>query len=299
MSYIGRGVDAISNVEKLDNITFNGGTTYALTKSSAAFTPVGANNILISIDGVIQQGNFSVSTTNIVFDWSPTSSNTCDFILHYGVGLVNTLGDQVITSANMGANSVDSASYVDGSIDGVHLADDVISAQTELAVAPADADEFMVSDGGVLKRIDYSLIKGGDNTPAFQAGLSSSQSITNDTYVKITCDTEVFDTDGTYDNTTNYRWTPAVVGKYYVYCLTRFLTATDFDNFYIVIYKNGAIHFLRNMRNTNYDSQFISGIVDCDADDYFEAFVYQTTAGAQDIIGEVRQTYFGGFKIIT
>ena len=139
----------------------------------------------------------------------------------------------------------------------------------------------------------------GDNTPAFQAGLSSSQSITNDTYVKITCDTEVFDTDGTYDNTTNYRWTPAVVGKYYVYCLTRFLTATDFDNFYIVIYKNGAIHFLSNTRNTNYDSQFISGIVDCDADDYFEAFVYQTTAGAQDIIGEVRQTCFGGYKIIT
>ena len=49
MSYIGRGVDAISNVEKLDNITFNGGTTYALTKSSAAFTPVGANNILLSM----------------------------------------------------------------------------------------------------------------------------------------------------------------------------------------------------------------------------------------------------------
>jgi hypothetical protein len=39
MSYIGRGVDAISNVEKLDNITFDGGTTYALEKSSAAFTP--------------------------------------------------------------------------------------------------------------------------------------------------------------------------------------------------------------------------------------------------------------------
>ncbi len=93
MSYIGRGVDAISNVEKLDNITFNGGTTYALTKSSAAFTPVGANNILISIDGVIQQGNFSVSTTNIVFDWSPTSSNTCNFILHYGTGVLNVPAD--------------------------------------------------------------------------------------------------------------------------------------------------------------------------------------------------------------
>ena len=191
MSYIGRGVDAISNVEKLDNITFNGGTTYALTKSSAAFTPVGANNILVSIDGVIQQGNFSVSTTNIVFDWSPTSSNTNNFILHYGTGVLNVPADGSIVAAKMAANSVDSDSYVDGSIDAVHLSansvdsdsyvdlsidtahigatqvtgaklnTDVISAQTELAVAPADTDEFMVSDGGVLKRIDYSLIKGG------------------------------------------------------------------------------------------------------------------------------------------
>tara|TARA_R110001599_G_scaffold341140_1_gene561981 strand:- start:403 stop:1026 length:624 start_codon:yes stop_codon:yes gene_type:complete len=69
----------------------------------------------------------------------------------------------------MSANSVDSDSYVDGSIDTIHIGatqvtgaklnNDVISAQTELAVAPADTDEFMVSDGGVLKRIDYSLIK--------------------------------------------------------------------------------------------------------------------------------------------
>jgi hypothetical protein len=71
------------------------------------------------------------------------------------------------------ANSVDSDAYVDGSIDTAHidalqvtgakLNTDVISAQTELAVAPADTDEFMVSDAGVLKRIDYSLIKGGGN----------------------------------------------------------------------------------------------------------------------------------------
>ena len=68
MAYIGRDVDTISNVEKLDNITFTGTDTYALTKNSVAFTPSGANNILISIDGVVQQNNFSVSGQNIVFD---------------------------------------------------------------------------------------------------------------------------------------------------------------------------------------------------------------------------------------
>ena len=76
MSYLGRGLEQVDNISKLDNITFNGGTTYALTKDSAAFTPISSNAILISIDGVVQQGNFSVSGTNIVFNFSPTSSNT-------------------------------------------------------------------------------------------------------------------------------------------------------------------------------------------------------------------------------
>ena len=79
--------------------------------------------------------------------------------------------DGVISAADLGANSVDSSELVDGSIDtshigalqvtGAKLNTDVISAQTALAAEPADTDEFMVSDGGVLKRIDYSLIKGG------------------------------------------------------------------------------------------------------------------------------------------
>ena len=37
----------------------------------------------------------------------------------------------------------------------------VITGQTALAVAPADTDEFLISDAGVLKRLDASLIGGG------------------------------------------------------------------------------------------------------------------------------------------
>jgi len=127
MTYVGRGVDAISNVEKLDNITFSGTTTYNLTKSSVAFTPSGANNILISIDGVVQQGNFTVSGSTIIFDWSPASSNTCNWIQHYGTGVLNVPADGTITASKMADNSIDSDSYVDGSIDIAHIADDAIT----------------------------------------------------------------------------------------------------------------------------------------------------------------------------
>lgn len=49
----------------------------------------------------------------------------------------------------------------DGSISNSKLAQDIISAETALTSEPADTDEFILSDAGTLKRIDYSLIKGG------------------------------------------------------------------------------------------------------------------------------------------
>ena len=54
-----------------------------------------------------------------------------------------------------------SSDVADGIISNAKLAQDIISGDTALAVAPADTDEFLVSDAGTLKRIDYSLIKGG------------------------------------------------------------------------------------------------------------------------------------------
>ena len=106
MSYIGRGVDAISNVEKLTNINFDGSTTYNLVKDGVAFTPSGANNILISIDGVIQQGNFTVANATIIFDFSVSANSTCNFIMHYGVGVLNISADDSISTAKLQNDSV-------------------------------------------------------------------------------------------------------------------------------------------------------------------------------------------------
>ena len=54
-----------------------------------------------------------------------------------------------------------SSDITDGIVSNAKLAQDVISAETALTSAPADTDEFLLSDAGTLKRIDYSLIKGG------------------------------------------------------------------------------------------------------------------------------------------
>jgi len=48
-----------------------------------------------------------------------------------------------------------------GSVGSSQITAEMITGQTALSSAPADTDEFLISDAGVLKRIDYSLVKSG------------------------------------------------------------------------------------------------------------------------------------------
>jgi len=69
----------------------------------------------------------------------------------------------------------------DGSVTNAKLNNDIISGATELATEPEDTDEFLVSDAGTIKRIDYSLIKGGGITEADQWRLNADFTSNNTT----------------------------------------------------------------------------------------------------------------------
>jgi hypothetical protein len=71
----------------------------------------------------------------------------------------------------------------------------VITGQTELAVAPADTDEFLISDGGVLKRLDASLVGSPGITNSQQWRISADQTGMNNGDV-ISNNWEVSDTTG-------------------------------------------------------------------------------------------------------
>ena len=70
--------------DTLDNITLSSSkTTYNLTKGDFAFEPISANNIICSINGKVQNGNFSVIGSTITFtDITFSSSDKMDYILH-------------------------------------------------------------------------------------------------------------------------------------------------------------------------------------------------------------------------
>ena len=88
------------------------------------------------------------------------------------------------------------------SITAAMVGNDLISGKDALTSAPADTDEFLISDGGVLKRIDASLVGSQDVVKISE--VHSSSSATN---VDITLDT------ATYDSFQLYWWsTPASDG---------------------------------------------------------------------------------------
>jgi hypothetical protein len=123
MAYIGRNTDKISNIEILDNITFDGSSSYSITKSSVAFVPNSAQSLLISIDGVVQATNFTVSSSTIDFGVAIPSTSTCDFFLHYGTGLITTPADGTVTTAKIGSGAVTTAKMFSGFANGITEAD--------------------------------------------------------------------------------------------------------------------------------------------------------------------------------
>ena len=84
------------------------------------------------------------------------------------------------------AAALTASDITDGVVSNAKLAQDIISADTELAVAPASTDEFLVSDAGVLKRIDASLVGKGKVLQCVSTTVTSQASSNSTSYVAAT-----------------------------------------------------------------------------------------------------------------
>lgn len=78
------------------------------------------------------------------------------------------------------------------------------------------------------------------NGPAFSAYQSSAQTLSSSTNTKIQYQTERFDTNSNYDNTTNYRFTPTVAGYYQVNASLG--VGASPTGVYTQIFKNGSLY---------------------------------------------------------
>ena len=142
MAYIGKQ-PVVGNFQVCDAISVvNGQAAYTMQVASANVEPENANHMLVSLNGVLQKpgSSFTISGATITFASNLVTNDVIDFII--------LLGDTL----NVGTPS-------DDSVGAAQIKADLISGTTALTSAPDDTDEFLVSDAGTLKRIDYSLIK--------------------------------------------------------------------------------------------------------------------------------------------
>jgi hypothetical protein len=138
MAYIGQNLDRFSIVEKLDVITpatATGAGPYNLTKASVAFVPASADTMVVSINGVSQYGNFTVSGSTITFSGALTDADTCDFIYQMGTGFITTPADGTVNTVQLAANSVTTAKINNSAVTDVKV--DTVSASKLTGALPA------------------------------------------------------------------------------------------------------------------------------------------------------------------
>ena len=149
---------------------------------------------------------------------------------------------------------------------------------------------------------------GGTMTPAFEAKLGSDMNVTDNAQTKVTCGTEVFDTDNAYDNSTNYRITPQTAGKYYVYGGVGSITdVSQLKESRAMIWKNCSRYRTstsdpRNNYGYHYNN-YVAAIVDMNgSSDYVELYGLTNKEGGTDCKitkSHEDSTYFGAFRILT
>jgi len=186
MAYIGKQPH-VGNFVKLDTITTSATTTFNLTNGGVAYFPQSANNCLVSLNGILQAptDSYTISGSTIIFSNALTTSDVIDFII--------VLGDVL----NIGTPS-----------------DNTVSLAKLTATGTKNSTTFLRGDN------TFSVPAGGVNTPAFLATTSLGNTTTGASTL-FRFDSETFDTDNCFNNTaSNYRFTPNVAGKYFLYTQT-------------------------------------------------------------------------------
>ena len=142
MPFLGKPPSDGNHNVLLDAITTSATATYNLTKDSVAYTPISAQSLMVSLNGVTQApiAAYTVSGSTIVFASALTSNDVIDYIIAFegprqslsvddiGAGQITSamIADNAITSAKIGvdvivaedlaANSITVSELTDGAI---------------------------------------------------------------------------------------------------------------------------------------------------------------------------------------
>ena len=111
MPFIGTQPE-VGGYSVLDALTASATASYTLQLNSANFVPASANQLLVSLNGVIQKpgSSFTVSGSTLTFSSALDSSDSIDFIISMGEPLlIGTPSDNTITTNKLVNDSVTGA----------------------------------------------------------------------------------------------------------------------------------------------------------------------------------------------
>ena len=129
---------------------------------------------------------------------------------------------------------------------------------------------------------------------------SSDQTFTDTNEVKAQLNAETFDPYGTFDASTNYRWTPGFAGIVQISGAVGVAYPAASGNAYAVIFKNGS-EYARGAQSYNDASAVVllpfSLVDECLSTDYYELFVKCDAVGTKSLLSGSALSYFSGVKI--
>ena len=143
-----------ANIKELDDISgsFNGSTaTFNLTVSSAGISPVTAQQLLISVGGVMQNpsDDFTVSGTTITFTTAPSNGLTFFGVLLGQALSLNTIADGTVTISSLKAGTAGVGIQSAGAAIGVGITQlNFIGAGNTFAVDGNKVDVSIAGGGG-------------------------------------------------------------------------------------------------------------------------------------------------------
>ena len=143
-----------ANIKELDDISgsFNGSTTtFNLTVSSAGVSPVTAQQLLISVGGVMQNpsDDFTVSGTTITFTTAPSAGLTFFGVLLGQALSLNTIADGTVTISSLKAGTAGVGIQSAGAAIGVGITQlNFIGAGNTFAVDGNKVDVSIAGGGG-------------------------------------------------------------------------------------------------------------------------------------------------------
>ena len=176
-------------------------------------------------------------------------------------------------------------------------------------VASGTSGHFLKSQGADTVPV-FAAAGGNDGLPYFWASRTSDQNITDATETKVEMDNEVLDSGSCYDDSTNYRWTPNVAGKFFIFAQVYTVgnVADNMNDAYAQLKKNGSaiapyIETIPNANGRGWPQQ-LSTIVDMNGtDDYLEIYGYMNTSTGNAYFGSAadpnNKTYWWGYRIAT